>query len=246
VSSEDNTTRPRRQLSWHGSRLRPLRARLRSGRTSPTEALAAVIGREQAERIVLGLRRTRFGAAATVSSARRLVNGRVIGERYRAQIRLDAPLRTEHSREVTGCVLLLLTLFERMGPSRRVWHRSTWLGQPRQRAHKAGGLSSILGVGVREIERWLAALRTLRVLKNWQPPCDGTTQGARNARGRAYSIYEFPEFSAEFARWRNGQAKSADSHVDDHRQKIDPSSPPRKAPTELAARFWAMIPLPDS
>lgn len=237
-----NTKRVSCQLSWQGSRLRPLRARLAAGRITPTNALISVVGREQAERIVLGLRRARLGTCAVSPQKRTVVDGRVRGRRFASRVRLDAPLRSESARPVVGAVRLLLTLIERSNANGRVWHRSMWLGRPGVRADKAGGLASVMGIGVREIERWLAALRTLGCVENWQPPSERGAGGARNACGRAYSMYQLPTFSAEFSQWRASAVgeKPSDLTV----ASVEPG--PRRAPTELASRFMAMVPADSS
>lgn len=226
------------QQSWQGSRLRPLRARLARGQVTPTDALSSIVGREQAERIVLGLRRARLRTCAVSGAQRTVVDGRVRGRRFASLVRLDAPLRAESARAVVGPVRLLLTIIERAGATGRVWHRSMWLGEPDAPADRAGGLASIMGVGVRELERWLGALRTLECVRNWQPPTEQGAGGARNACGRAYSVYQLPAFSAEFTRWRAGLA----SEESGNRPAVSVEPNPRRAPTELVARFLSMVP----
>lgn len=212
---------------------------------TPTEALSSVIGREQAERIVYGLRQARLNTCSVAPEQLSAVDGRVRGRRFSSRVRLDAPVRAETSREVVGPVQFLLHLIERSGSTGRVWHKSLWLGRPDQPASRAGGMASVLGVCVRELERWIAALRTLKCVQNWQPPSEPGAGGARNARGRAYSVYQLPAFSSEFTRWQAG-ISVADQARAQVQAQAQVHAAPRRAPTELAARFMAMVPSPSS
>lgn len=213
-----------------------------------TVALTRIVGAELADAWVDALRRCEYASAASPHEARtRREGGGIQGTRYTARVRLSATaLRAETDPEVVGPVLLLMHVWDHIRAGRkRAWTRALWLGKQKRTAatQPEHCLSRALGVGVRELQRWLAALRTLGALKNWQPPGADAPSVARTRKGRAYSCYEIGDYGATWAAWQVERVKgekreekaAAPAQVDelvDSRGQASPS----------AAAFAALIP----
>jgi hypothetical protein len=207
---------------WMG-RLRPLRQRLRRGHETARTALARVMDATHAEALLQGLcsmKLSRCESSREDSKVRHYRDGSVgrHGKRFTARVRLDARARRgEDAPEVVGPVLLLLHILDHMclherNQEYRAWTKALWLGKQHrgtdQQPHHS--LSRALGVSVRELQRWLAALRTLGVVKNWQPRVDEKTPAnARTRKGRAYSCYLLGELGETWSDYQRGLRKEA-------------------------------------
>lgn len=218
--------------TWTFGRLRPLRKRVRRGETGATDALAPLVGAELANTFVDGLCRARY-SEATVPKHARLQSKRpekrtYEGPRYSVKVQLDAaPIRTEDAPEVTGPVRLMLHILDHVRVGRdgqkRAWTKALWLGPKKG---KAAGLANALGVSRREIQRWLAALRTIGFCVNWQP--DGKAAKPReqkNRKGRSYGCYHMPWVSAVFTAWHAEAFQSSGHSTASTSQSATTSSP---------------------
>ena len=227
---------------WVGGRLRPLRQRIRRGLDSPRDALTRLVGAELADRWCDALGRMCLGSAASPHEERSMsAKGRVKGRRFTACSRLDATQkRGDQSPELVGPVLLLLHVLDHIRPGgSRAWTKELWLGKPNCPPEKARGLAMALGVCVRELQRWLAALRTIGALTNWQPPGHNAPPGARTRKGRAYSCYAIPDYGKT---WHDWQAQRVASDATEAPKPEVAPAGARPALSGRAAAFMAMIP----
>lgn len=211
-----------------------------------SSALARLVGGELAAAWVDALRRCEYASAATPHELRSLrPSGKIAGKRYTARVRLSAsPLRDETDPEVIGPVLLLMHLWDHIRPGRRrAWTKALWLGKPDRHHTKQPEhcLSRALGVGVRELQRWLAALRTIGCLKNWQPPGADAPPGARTRKGRAYSCYEIGEYGETWAAWQAERARAEKGEEKAAAPVAAPRDSRGQASASVAA-FEALIP----
>jgi len=178
-----------------------------NGTESGAKAVAEVLGHELAERFAGGLQRVLFGSTRTPhGECRPGKDGQRVGKRFRARPRFvgpgpEASVRARRSRGVDGPLALLLAIMGAMrSGEKRAWHFSLWLGRPDVKWQHAGGLATRLRASVRTLERWLAALRAVGALKNWQPlgkaeggrDIHNAPQCARTNTGRFYACYELP------------------------------------------------------
>jgi hypothetical protein len=231
-------------MKWFQGRLRPLRQKLARGQLAPVDGLAPIVGKELASRWIGLLCRAVIGSAASPRDDRKLRSTdeidefgesgtRVYGARFTARVRVDAvPLRPDMHREVVGPVLLLLAILDQIRPgSRRAWDRALWLGPACMPAKPPPCLAARLGVSVRTVERWLATLRTIGVLDNWQPPASEANERQRNKNGRTYSLYEVREMSPEWAAWQAAgvKAEASRSRTAQHDRAPERNEGPRKA-----------------
>lgn len=253
---EVSTTLPKdravgkRGNAWTGARLRPLRQRVRRGHECPGVALSRIVGKELSATWVDRLRRVSLASAASPHDARSLRrDGGIKGKRYTARVRLDASAkRSVTDPEVVGLVLLLMHIWDHIRPGqRRACTRALWLGVVK-RSHKRQpphSLSRALGVGVRELQRWLAALRTIGALSNWQPPGAEVPPYARTRKGRAYSCYQIGDYGEAWGAW---QAQRVRGEKREERAAAIPAVAPqldsRGQESARVAMFAAMAPPP--
>jgi hypothetical protein len=224
------------------------------GKVLPADGLAPIVGKELASRWVELICRAVIGTAASPRDDRRLRSTaeidehgesgtRVYGGRFTARVRVDAhPLREQSHAEVVGPVLLLLAILDQVRPgSRRAWDRALWLGPACMPDKPPPCLAARLGVSVRTVERWLAVLRTIGALDNWQPPASEANDRQRNKNGRTYSLYEVREMSPEWAAWQAAGLKvpSTPRTVPNEQSPVDTG---RKGSASLASAFLAMVP----
>lgn len=209
-------------MKWVQGRLRPLRRKLSSGDIVPTDGLAPILGKDLAHKLVGLMCRAVIRSAASPREERKVRSTaeidefgesgtRIYGSQFSAIVRVDAvPLRPETHQDVVGIVLLLLAILDHVpAGSRRAWHRALWLGTP----GAVLGLAGRLGRSVRTVERWLAVLRTIGVLKNWQPPASEAKEYQKTRNGRTYSLYELGEMSPEWAKWQKAGLKAEASRT---------------------------------
>lgn len=230
---------------------------LARGKVAPVDGLAPIVGKELASRWVGLLCCAVIGSAASPRDDRKLratpeidefgeSGTRVYGARFSARVRVDAiPLRPDMHREVVGPVLLLLAILDQVKPgSRRAWDRALWLGPACMPAKPPPCLAGRLGVSVRTVERWLATLRTIGVLDNWQPPASEANERQRNKNGRTYSLYEIGEMSPEWAKWQAAGLKAA-VNTEARTARVAAPADSRPGSTGSGSRFLAMIPPPS-
>jgi hypothetical protein len=242
-------------MKWIQGRLRPLRAKIARGEIAPIDGLAPIVGKSLASRWVELICCAVIGSAASPRDDRKLrpsdeidefgeSGTRVLGTRFTARVRVDAvALREQSHPEVVGPVLLLLAILDQVKPgSRRAWDRALWLGPAKMPEKAPPCLAQRLGVSVRTVERWIATLRTIGALDNWQPPASEANERQKNKNGRTYSLYEIGEMSPEWAQW---QAAGVKAEASRSRTAQHDAAFARNEARPIAScidRFLAMVP----
>ena len=248
-----------RSMKWLQGRLRPLRQKIARGEISPSDGLAPIVGKALASRWVDLICCAVIGSAASPRDERKLRSTdeidefgesgtRVLGNRFSARVRVDAePKRDQSHPEVVGPVLLLLAILDQVKPgTRRAWDRALWLGPAKMPEKAPPCLAQRLGCSVRTVERWLAVLRTIGALDNWQPPASEATERQKNKNGRTYSLYEIGEMSPEWAQWQAAglKAEASQSRTAQHDRAVARNEAHQRAESTGQSRdlFLSMVP----
>lgn len=231
-------------------------ARLASG-ASPRAVLREALGADAGDRVA---------QLALTANFENAVRTREKGDEPRVTWR-RSERRTEQLRHVATLVLHLaqrMSLETGRAASARLWLGRTWRWEGERRvyvrAESQGGLASLVGVCVRELERYLAVLQAGGVIKSWQPQESGARAPEslpRHLRGETYAyqhyqwIGELPKVLREhLKRWYQRHAKPESAHA--AAVTPLPSGPaiarPEREQTPLsggALAFIASLPIPS-